>query len=138
MTPLPALSSPADTERFKEDIVRKLTLAVGKDPSHAITRDWLIATALAARDRLTLRWMQSTRQIYAGEEKRVYYLSMEFLIGRLLTDTLSNLGLRETAERALADLGLSLSELTELEPDAGSRRECERGFTGRNEYAVVL
>ena len=103
-----------DSERFKEDILAKLTLAVGKDPEHANPRDWLIATSLAVRDRLVVHWMKSTRQIYAGEEKRVYYLSMEFLIGRLLIDSLSNLGLRKTCEQALADLGLSLDELKEL------------------------
>ena len=118
MTPLPALSPSQDSERFKEDILAKLTLAVGKDPAHANPRDWLIATSLAVRDRLVVQWMKSTRQIYAGEEKRVYYLSMEFLIGRLLIDSLSNLGLRETCEQALADLGLSLDQLKELEPDA--------------------
>ncbi len=118
MTPLPTLSPSGDPERFKEDILAKLTLAVGKDPEHANPRDWLIATSLAVRDRLALRWMESTRQIYKAGEKRVYYLSMEFLIGRLLIDVLSNLGLRETCETALADLGQSLGALKELEPDA--------------------
>ncbi|MDH3661089.1 MAG: glycogen/starch/alpha-glucan family phosphorylase, partial [Alphaproteobacteria bacterium] len=118
MTSLPNLPEPNDVARFKDDLLAKLTLAVGKDPEHATPRDWLIATALTVRDHLALRWMESTRQIYAREEKRVYYLSMEFLIGRLLTDAMSNLGLRETCEAALADLGQSLAELKELEPDA--------------------
>ena len=118
MTPLPTLSSSGDSHAFKADILAKLTLAVGKDPEHANARDWLIATSLAVRDRLALRWMKSTRRIYKAEEKRVYYLSMEFLIGRLLTDALANLGLHETCEAALSDLGQSLDELKELEPDA--------------------
>jgi glycogen phosphorylase len=118
MTVMQALSSPITAERFKDDIVAKLTLAVGKDPSHASPRDWLIATSLAARDQLVARWMDSTRQIYAGHEKRVYYLSMEFLIGRLLIDVLANLGLRGVCEEALASLGQSLDALKELEPDA--------------------
>ncbi len=118
MTSMP-ISFPSITpEQFKDDILRKLILAVGKDPDHASARDWLIATSLAVRDQLVVRWMESTRQIYAREEKRVYYLSMEFLIGRLLTDNLSNLGLYATCERALGDLGQSLDELKEREPDA--------------------
>ncbi|MEM9625016.1 MAG: glycogen/starch/alpha-glucan phosphorylase [Pseudomonadota bacterium] len=118
MTSLPTLSTNDDADGFKNDILAKLTLAVGKDPEHAIPRDWLVATSLAVRDRLALRWMESTRQIYKDEEKRVYYLSMEFLIGRLLIDSLTNLGLRKTCETALADLGQSLDELKELEHDA--------------------
>ncbi|MEM7045131.1 MAG: glycogen/starch/alpha-glucan phosphorylase, partial [Pseudomonadota bacterium] len=118
MASLPTLPATDDKERFKSDLLAKLTLVVGKDPAHATKRDWLIATALTARDHLALRWMESTRQTYAREEKRVYYLSMEFLIGRLLTDTLSNLGLGETCQQALTEFGQSLDELKELEPDA--------------------
>jgi len=118
MKPLPTLSPAGDVEAFKADILAKLTLVIGKDPEHATQRDWLIATSHAVRDRLVLSWMESTRQIDKKAEKRVYYLSMEFLIGRLLIDSLSNLGLHATCEAALADLGQSLDELRELEPDA--------------------
>jgi starch phosphorylase len=110
--------SPITPERLKDEILQRLVLSVGKDPGHASPRDWLIATSLAVRDQLVLRWMDSTRHIDAAGEKRVYYLSMEFLIGRLLIDTLANLGLRETCNQALHDLGQSLDELKELEPDA--------------------
>ena len=113
-TPIHTMTS----ESFKAEILRKLVLAVGKDPENASPRDWLIATSLTVRDQLVGRWMQSTRQIYAGQEKRVYYLSMEFLIGRLLVDSLANLGLREVCEQALGDLGQSLDALREIEPDA--------------------
>ena len=65
-------------------IVAKLTYAVGKDPIVASDRDWFLATALAVRDRIVERWMPSTRAAYASGGKRVYYLSLEFLIGRLL------------------------------------------------------
>ena len=113
----PAFPSPT-ADRFKDEILSKLILAVGKDPEHANARDWLIATSLATRDQLVARWMASTRQIYANEEKRAYYFSMEFLIGRLLTDNLSNIGLYETCDQALRMVGQSLDELKELEPDA--------------------
>lgn len=118
MSSLPAPLATDDVARFKDDLLSKLTLAAGKDPEHATKRDWLMATALTVRDHLALRWMESTRRIYADEEKRVYYLSMEFLIGRLLTDVMSNLQLDKTCSEALAELGQSLDELRELEPDA--------------------
>ncbi len=118
MSSLPAPIASDDVARFRDDLLAKLTLAVGKDPEHATKRDWLMATALTVRDHLALRWMESTRRIYANQEKRVYYLSMEFLIGRLLTDVMSNLQLDTTCEQALAELGQSLDDLRELEPDA--------------------
>ncbi|WP_088347179.1 MULTISPECIES: glycogen/starch/alpha-glucan phosphorylase [Rhodomicrobium] len=118
MTSLPLPIPAIDPQGFKDEILAKLVFAVGKDPAHASPRDWLIATSLAVRDQLVTRWMDSTRQIYAGAEKRVYYLSMEFLIGRLLIDSLANLGLREICEKALGELGQSLDALKELEPDA--------------------
>ena len=118
MASLPTLPERDDVNQIKDAILAKLSLAVGKDPAHATERDWLIAAALVVRDHLALRWMESTRQIYKDEEKRVYYLSMEFLIGRLLTDSMSNLGLDQTCRQALSELGQSLDELKELEPDA--------------------
>jgi starch phosphorylase len=112
--PFPSLTP----EALKEEILRKLILAVGKDPEHAAPHDWLIATSLAVRDQLVLAWMESTRQIHARREKRVYYLSMEFLIGRLLIDSATNLGIRDVCAQALGLLGQSLEELKEVEPDA--------------------
>ncbi len=118
MTSMPLSLQAISPEQFKDEILRKLTLAVGKDPEHAVPRDWLIATSLVVRDQLVLRWMESTREIYAHQEKRVYYLSMEFLIGRLLIDSVSNLGMLQVCDEALRQLGLSLDELKEIEPDA--------------------
>ncbi|HEX4943737.1 MAG TPA: glycogen/starch/alpha-glucan phosphorylase, partial [Usitatibacteraceae bacterium] len=80
--------------------------------------DWLIATALATRDQIVERWMEATRKTYRDGRKRVYYFSLEFLIGRLLLDSLGNLGLVATAREALADLGIDLDRLRKLEPDA--------------------
>jgi starch phosphorylase len=99
-------------------LVAKLAYAVGKDPIVASPHDWYIATALAVRDRIVDRWFPSTREIYKEKRKRVYYLSLEFLIGRLLLDSLNNLGLTETMRRALAEMGVDLEALRELEPDA--------------------
>ena len=91
---------------------------VGKDPGHAHEHDWLVATALAVRDRVVDRWMDATRHTYRDGRKRVYYFSLEFLIGRLLFDALGNLGITATAREALRDLGVDLDRLRKLEPDA--------------------
>ncbi len=77
-----------------------------------------MATALTVRDRIVDRWFPSTRAIYAAGRKRVYYLSLEFLIGRLLLDSLNNLGLTEPMRAALAELGVDLEQLRAIEPDA--------------------
>jgi starch phosphorylase len=77
-----------------------------------------MATALAVRDQMVDRWMDSTRATYAQDRKRVYYLSLEFLIGRLLFDSLNNLGLTEQMRAALHDLGVDLDTLRDSEPDA--------------------
>src|SRR5207302_7778441 len=75
-------------------------------------------TALAVRDRVVDHWMESTTANYSGDRRRVYYLSLEFLIGRLLVDWLTNLGMKEEMRVALASLGVDLDQLRQLEPDA--------------------
>jgi len=115
----PAANEPdaAAVEAFRGLVLRKLTYGVGKDILSARDHDWYIATALAVRDHMVDRWMDSTRATYVDGRKRVYYLSLEFLIGRLLFDSLGNLGLTGTAERALDLLGVDLERLRCAEPD---------------------
>jgi starch phosphorylase len=103
---------------LKDAILHKLTYSVGKDPIAATDRDWFFAVALAVRDRVTNKWMESTRSAYAYNRKRVYYLSLEFLIGRLLFDALNNLGLTDAVRSAVRELGSDLDQLRDLEPDA--------------------
>src|SRR4051795_3874649 len=94
----PANSQPAgaeDVEALRRLIVEKLTYATGRDPLVASDRDWFVATALALRDRIVDRWLASTRNDTARHRKRVYYLSLEFLPGRLLLDSLNNSWLTE-------------------------------------------
>ncbi|MCB1486011.1 MAG: glycogen/starch/alpha-glucan family phosphorylase, partial [Bauldia sp.] len=107
-----------DAESLKAEIVDKLAYAIGKDPIVAKPHDWLAATILVVRDRAIDPWMESTRGAYRTEAKRVYYLSVEFLIGRLLRDAMSNLGLVAPITAALRDLGVSLEAIEALEPDA--------------------
>ncbi len=84
----------------------------------ATRHDWYKAAALALRDRITHRWLTAEKRSYDAGAKRVYYLSLEFLIGRLFTDALNNMGLLPVFEAALGDLGVGLSELRKCEPDA--------------------
>jgi starch phosphorylase len=95
-------------------ILSKLTYAVGKEPTEADDGDWFRATALAVRDRMVDR---STVSRQHGA-RRVHYFSLEFLIGRLLSDALGNLGLTETAREALSGLGVDLERVRAVEPDA--------------------
>jgi len=116
----PAASPPSgdDVSAFRHAVLDKLTYMVGKDPGHAQDHDWFVATALAVRDRIVDRWMDATRSTYRDGRKRVYYFSLEFLIGRLLFDALGNLGITATVREALRDLGVDLDRLRKLEPDA--------------------
>jgi len=111
-------ATPPGVAFVREAIVEKLKYAVGKNPIVASRHDWFVATALAVRDGIVDRWVDSTTKTYRTDEKRVYYLSLEFLIGRLLFDALGNLEMTETVRAALAELGVDLDMLKEVEPDA--------------------
>ncbi|MEP7222193.1 MAG: glycogen/starch/alpha-glucan phosphorylase [Novosphingobium sp.] len=110
-----AAFQPSDLEARIIDILRH---RVGKDERAAKPHDWFTATVLSVRDSIIDRWMESTRRTYDEGGKRVYYLSLEFLIGRLLRDALSNMGMTRQMEQALRDHGLDLADLEELESDA--------------------
>src|SRR6187455_3166511 len=99
-------------------ILNKLTYSCSTTPSNAGPYDWYIATVLAIRDRMVDRWLESEQRTERENGKRVYYLSIEFLIGRLLFDSLINLRMLGTARTALASLDVDLDELRKLEPDA--------------------
>nr|WP_112828735.1 glycogen/starch/alpha-glucan phosphorylase [Rhizobium cremeum] len=113
--PKPRVSDP---EVLAAEIIERLTYGIGKDAKVATPHDWLTATILVVRDRIIDKWMESTRATYADNAKRVYYLSLEFLIGRLMRDAMSNLGLMEEIRQALASLGVELDVIAGLEPDA--------------------
>ena len=109
---------PASVEAVREAILEKLKYAVGKSPIAASTHDWFLATAMAVRDVIVDSWMDSTAKAYQSDEKRVYYLSLEFLIGRLLFDAMGNLEITDTVREALTGLDVDLDLLKEVEPDA--------------------
>ena len=100
------------------EIVERLTYRIGKNAAAAKPHDWLAAVINVIRDRVIDRWITATQKTYLEGGKRVYYLSLEFLIGRLMRDAVSNLGLMESMRQALASLGVELDLIRELEPDA--------------------
>ncbi len=96
---------------------REYTLA--KDKYTATTHDDYLALSLAVRDRIVERWIITQQRYHDQNVKRVYYFSLEFLIGRLLGTNTLNLGLFDETKRAMEDMGLDLEELRECESDAG-------------------
>ena len=115
MTPEGRINDPV---HLKNEILAKLAYSVGKDPISANSNDWLTATILVVRDHIVDRWMATTRDNYRAEKKRVYYLSLEFLIGRLMRDAMNNLDLTNGIKEALTELNVDIDFIRELEPDA--------------------
>ena len=108
-----------DVEGVKKAIVYKLIFLIGRSPKEASQRDWLSATLYAVRDLVTEGWITTARQSRAEETRRVYYLSMEFLIGRTLSNAMIAEGVYDVAEKALAELNVDLEEIIEKEVDPG-------------------
>jgi glycogen phosphorylase len=104
---------------MKEAIVRHLTYTLARDQGSATPRDWWISTALAVRERILSRLIQTQAVHNKSNVRRLYYLSLEYLMGRLMENNLQNTGLTETAHSALAELGADLDELAEVEVDMG-------------------
>jgi glycogen phosphorylase len=108
-----------DAHSLMDDFIRHLEFSLAKDEYSATQRDYFVSLALAIRDRLTERWISTQQTYYNQDARRVYYLSLEFLIGRTLGNSLINLGMLGAAEEALKALGFDLDEIREEEEDAG-------------------
>jgi starch phosphorylase len=108
----------SDVPSLKRAIANKLMYQVGKDPVSARPEDWMQAAAYAVRDHLVGRWMTTTRAQYDQDVKRVYYLSMEFLIGRTFGNAVLALDLMTPLKQALRELDVDVDALFDLEPDA--------------------
>jgi glycogen phosphorylase len=109
-----------DAPALKQAILEHLEYTLAELPGH-VDSAWepYVALALAVRDRMVQRWIRTQDRYYEVDAKRVYYLSLEYLIGRTLGNSLVNLGLADECGRALEELGYSLEELREAEWDAG-------------------
>ncbi|WP_342641209.1 glycogen/starch/alpha-glucan phosphorylase [Rhodoligotrophos ferricapiens] len=100
---------------MKQALLARLTLGIGVPEDEATLRDWFQATALTVRELLTARWHETNRQIRETGIKQVSYLSMEFLLGRGLQNGLMALGILDECREALAECGVKLEDLAELE-----------------------
>jgi starch phosphorylase len=96
-----------------------LEYSLSKDQYTATTRDLYLALALSTRDRLIERWIKTQQEYYKADAKRVYYLSAEYLMGRLLVNNLINLGMHQQTCQAMRELNIDLEELVDQEPDMG-------------------
>jgi starch phosphorylase len=118
-TPLPKPAPrTSDPDVLAQEIIERLTYRIGKDAKAAKPHDWLHAVILSIRDRVIDAWIDSTHKTYEEQGRRVYYLSLEFLIGRLMRDAVSNMGLLDEMTQALKLLGVDINVIAELEPDA--------------------
>ncbi|WP_312240496.1 glycogen phosphorylase [Pantoea sp.] len=106
-------------DALKHSIAYKLMFTIGKDLSVANKHDWLNAALLAVRDRMVERWLRSSRAQLSQDVRQVYYLSMEFLMGRTLSNALLAMGIYEDLSQALEEMGLNLADLMEEENDPG-------------------
>jgi glycogen phosphorylase len=107
-----------DVAEIRGAMLSKIALMVGKEPERATKHDWYVAAALTLRDQIVHRWLESERATRRAGKKRVYYLSLEFLIGRLFCDALGNMEVMSKFDTALRDLGINLRDIAEHEPDA--------------------
>ena len=116
---LPNARTATDVETLRRAFVDHLQYSQGADEHTATALDRYFAVAYAVRDRMMRRWIQTQQAYYRQDAKRVYYLSLEFLMGKALENNLLNLDLYDPMRAALKDLGLDLAALLSPEPDAG-------------------
>lgn len=103
----------------KKTFNRHLHFTLVKDRNVATPRDYYFALAYTVRDHLVSRWIRTQQFYYDKDPKRVYYLSLEYYMGRSLTNTMVNLGIQSEVDEALYQLGLDIEDLEDLEQDAG-------------------
>ncbi len=108
-----------DKESLKSSFLDHVTFSLAKDKYSATMRDYYLSLALAVRDRLVERWVKTQQKYYQVNAKRVYYLSLEFLMGRSLGNSIMNLEMDFACRKALEELGFDLEEMMDVEWDAG-------------------
>lgn len=111
-------SSPSTVTVIKESIIHHLMSFQGRDPERSGAQDVYKALAYTMRDIMVEKWIATQKTFYAKEKKRVYYMSLEFLIGRSLGNSVSNLGLFQEVKTAVEQLGFEMDEIRDQEEDA--------------------
>ena len=108
-----------DKETMKASILNHLRFTLARHPESAQNDEWWTATCLAVRDRILDRFMKTQAVHHERKVRRAYYLSLEYLMGRLLLNNVHNSGLFEPTREALAELGQDFGDIAEEEPDMG-------------------
>ncbi|MBW2356343.1 MAG: glycogen/starch/alpha-glucan phosphorylase, partial [Deltaproteobacteria bacterium] len=108
-----------DAASIQLSFANHLEYSLSKDQYTATTQDMYTALALTVRDRIIERWIKTQQKYHKHDVRRVYYLSAEYLMGRMLVSNLVNLGIYQETQKALAELDIDLEELAEMEPDMG-------------------
>lgn len=115
----PSTLSPENIQNVKNAILHKLVFALGVEPREASRRNWLNAALRVVRDLSTESWLQTRRSQAANTSRRVYYLSMEFLMGRTFSNAMIAEGVYELIRAAFKELGQDLEEIINEEGDPG-------------------
>ncbi len=106
-------------EEFKDEYKRRIIEKYGRSIEQAHPTEKFMVLGEMIRDFASVNWKSSKEEIAAGGQKQMYYFSMEFLMGRLLTNNLMNLGIYDIVKEGLAELSIDINELEDLESDAG-------------------
>lgn len=109
----------SDVQTFKEALTTEVSHRFGRDFEDAYPEERYLALGSLIRDQLGNTWKETKKSVSEHHTKQLYYFSMEFLMGRLMTNNLMNMGVYEVVKEALDDLGMDLHNLEELEADAG-------------------
>ena len=118
-TAAPKAAKTSERTKLKKQLEEKLLHSFSVLPEDATNEHLYNALVLVLRDRLRRRRVEYIHDTHVQNAKQVYYMSMEFLMGRSLKNTLFNLNLTEDARAVMKDYGVKLDTLFELEPDAG-------------------
>lgn len=111
--------SPENIQNVKNAILHKLVFALGVEPREASKRNWLNAALRVVRDLSTESWLQTRRSQAANTSRRVYYLSMEFLMGRTFSNAMIAEGVYDLIRAAFDELGQNLEDIINEEGDPG-------------------
>ncbi|EZP76582.1 glycogen phosphorylase [Parageobacillus genomosp. 1] len=109
----------SNKDEFKKAFLKRLETLCGKRFEESTLRDQYNTLGNMVREYISQNWIQTNERNRARKQKQVYYLSIEFLLGRLLGSNLLNLGVRDVVEEGLRDLGIRLEDIEESEADAG-------------------
>ncbi|MFO1444273.1 glycogen/starch/alpha-glucan phosphorylase [Bacillus sp. Bva_UNVM-123] len=109
----------SNKEEFKAAFLKKLEMMCGKSFKESSNLDQYFTLGNMLREHISTNWIKTNERYRVANGKQVYYLSIEFLLGKLIYHNLLNLGFEDIVKEGLADLGIHLDDLEEMEADAG-------------------